>query len=282
MIIVVTGPTASGKTKLSEKLAKKYNGIIVNADSMQIYKKLDIGTAKVKKEEMEDVPHYLFDICNPEDDYSVYDYQRDARKIIEDNKDKTIILVGGTGLYIKAALFDYKFEEQLEKKTYDDLTNEELYNMAKDKGFDIHINNRRRLINALNKNEVTNNKNDLLYDAIFIGLKPDRNTLYEKINNRVDEMIEDGLLNEVETLYKEYGNVKSLKSGIGYKEIIEYLDGNINLDTAIELIKKRSRHYAKRQFTWFNNQMNMKWFKTDYNNFDNTIKEVIEYLEVNK
>ena len=282
MIIVVTGPTASGKTKLSEKLAKKYNGIIVNADSMQIYKKLDIGTAKVKKEEMEDVPHYLFDICNPEDDYSVYDYQIDARKIIEDNKDKTIILVGGTGLYIKAALFDYKFEEQTEKNTYDDLTNEELYNMAKDKGFDIHINNRRRLINALNKNEVTNNKNDLLYDAIFIGLKPDRNILYEKINNRVDEMIEDGLLNEVETLYKEYGNVKSLKSGIGYKEIIEYLDGKINLDTAIELIKKRSRHYAKRQFTWFNNQMNMKWFKTDYNNFDNTIKEVIEYLEVNK
>lgn len=282
MIIVVTGPTASGKTKLSEKLAKKYNGIIVNADSMQIYKKLDIGTAKVKKEEMEDVPHYLFDICNPEDDYSVYDYQRDARKIIENNRDKTIILVGGTGLYIKAALFDYKFEEQTEKNTYDDLTNEELYNMAKDKGFDIHINNRRRLINALNKNEVTNNKNDLLYDAIFIGLKPDRNTLYEKINNRVDEMIEDGLLNEVETLYKEYGNVKSLKSGIGYKEIIEYIDGNINLDTAIELIKKRSRHYAKRQFTWFNNQMNMKWFKTDYNNFDNTIKEVIKYLEVNK
>lgn len=282
MIIVVTGPTASGKTKLSEKLAKKYNGIIVNADSMQIYKKLDIGTAKVKKEEMEDVPHYLFDICNPEDDYSVYDYQRDARKIIEDNKDKTIILVGGTGLYIKAALFDYKFEEQTEKNTYDDLTNEELYNMAKDKGFDIHINNRRRLINALNKNEVTNNKNDLLYDAIFIGLKPDRNILYEKINNRVDEMIEEGLLNEVETLYKEYGNVKSLKSGIGYKEIIEYLDGEITLDTAIELIKKRSRHYAKRQFTWFNNQMNMKWFKTDYNNFDNTIKEVIEYLEVNK
>ena len=282
MIIVVTGPTASGKTKLSEKLAKKYNGIIVNADSMQIYKKLDIGTAKVKKEEMEDVPHYLFDICNPEDDYSVYDYQRDARKIIENNRDKTIILVGGTGLYIKAALFDYKFEEQTEKNTYDDLTNEELYNMAKDKGFDIHINNRRRLINALNKNEVTNNKNDLLYDAIFIGLKPDRNILYEKINNRVDEMIEEGLLNEVETLYKEYGNVKSLKSGIGYKEIIEYLDGEITLDTAIELIKKRSRHYAKRQFTWFNNQMNMKWFKTDYNNFDNTIKEVIEYLEVNK
>ena len=120
MIIVVTGPTASGKTKLSEKLAKKYNGIIVNADSMQIYKKLDIGTAKVKKEEMEDVPHYLFDICNPEDDYSVYDYQRDARKIIENNRDKTIILVGGTGLYIKAALFDYKFEEQTEKNTYDD------------------------------------------------------------------------------------------------------------------------------------------------------------------
>ena len=150
MIIVVTGPTASGKTKLSEKLAKKYNGIIVNADSMQIYKKLDIGTAKVKKEEMEDVPHYLFDICNPEDDYSVYDYQIDARKIIEDNKDKTIILVGGTGLYIKAALFDYKFEEQTEKNTYDDLTNEELYNMAKDKGFDIHINNNHHTLFCLN------------------------------------------------------------------------------------------------------------------------------------
>ncbi len=279
MIIVVTGPTASGKTKLSEILAKKYNGIIINADSMQVYKKLDIGTAKVKKEEMEDVPHYLFDICNPEDEYSVYDYQRDARKIIDENKNKTIILVGGTGLYIKAALFDYKFEEQEEKETYDDLTNEELYNMAKEKGYDIHINNRRRLINALNKKEQSNNKNDLLYDAVFIGLKPDRSILYEKINNRVDEMIKEGLINEVETLYKEYGNVKSLKSGIGYKEIIDYLDGEVTFETAVELIKKRSRHYAKRQFTWFNNQMDMKWFKTDYDNFDNTIKEVNNYLE---
>ena len=281
MIIVVTGPTASGKTKLSEVLAKKYNGIIINADSMQVYKKLDIGTAKVKKDEMEDVPHYLFDICNPEDEYSVYDYQRDARKIIDENKNKTIILVGGTGLYIKAALFDYKFEEQEEKVTYDDLTNEELYNMAKEKGYDIHINNRRRLINALNKKEQSNNKNDLLYDAVFIGLKPDRSILYEKINNRVDEMIKEGLINEVETLYKEYGNVKSLKSGIGYKEIIDYIDGNVPLETAVELIKKRSRHYAKRQFTWFNNQMDMKWFKTDYDNFDNTIKEVNSYLEKN-
>ena len=279
MIIVVTGPTASGKTKLSEVLAKKYNGIIINADSMQVYKKLDIGTAKVKKDEMEDVPHYLFDICNPEDEYSVYDYQRDARKIIDENKNKTIILVGGTGLYIKAALFDYKFEEQEEKVTYDDLTNEELYNMAKEKGYDIHINNRRRLINALNKKEQSNNKNDLLYDAVFIGLKPDRSILYEKINNRVDEMIKEGLINEVETLYKEYGNIKSLKSGIGYKEIIDYIDGNVPLETAAELIKKRSRHYAKRQFTWFNNQMDMKWFKTDYDNFDNTIKEVNDYLE---
>ena len=281
MIIVVTGPTASGKTKLSEVLAKKYNGIIINADSMQVYKKLDIGTAKVKKDEMEDVPHYLFDICNPEDEYSVYDYQMDARKIIEDNKDKTIIFVGGTGLYIKAALFDYKFDKQEEKETYDDLTNEELYNMAKEKGYDIHINNRRRLINALNKKEQSNNKNDLLYDAVFIGLKPDRSILYEKINNRVDEMIKEGLINEVETLYKEYGNVKSLKSGIGYKEIIDYIDGNVPLETAVELIKKRSRHYAKRQFTWFNNQMDMKWFKTDYDNFDNTIKEVNSYLEKN-
>ena len=281
MIIVVTGPTASGKTKLSEVLAKKYNGIIINADSMQVYKKLDIGTAKVKKDEMEDVPHYLFDICNPEDEYSVYDYQRDARKIIDENKNKTIILVGGTGLYIKAALFDYKFEEQEEKVTYDDLTNEELYNMAKEKGYDIHINNRRRLINALNKKEQSNNKNDLLYDAVFIGLKPDRSILYEKINNRVDEMIKEGLINEVETLYKEYGNVKSLKSGIGYKEIIDYIDGDVPLETAVELIKKRSRHYAKRQFTWFNNQMDMKWFKTDYDNFDNTIKEVNNYLEKN-
>lgn len=281
MIIVVTGPTASGKTKLSEVLAKKYNGIIINADSMQVYKKLDIGTAKVKKDEMEDVPHYLFDICNPEDEYSVYDYQMDARKIINENKNKTIILVGGTGLYIKAALFDYKFDKQEEKETYDDLTNEELYNMAKEKGYDIHINNRRRLINALNKKEQSNNKNDLLYDAVFIGLKPDRSILYEKINNRVDEMIKEGLINEVETLYKEYGNVKSLKSGIGYKEIIDYIDGNVPLETAVELIKKRSRHYAKRQFTWFNNQMNMKWFKTDYDNFDNTIKEVNSYLEKN-
>ena len=285
MIYVVCGPTGVGKTKLSVMLAKKYNGIVVNADSMQVYKYLDIGTAKVTESEKEGVPHLLFDIVNPDKLYTVFDYQRDLRKVIEENKDKNIILVGGSGLYIKAGLYDYKFAlEEENQNTYDDLDNETLYKMVKelDENTDIHVNNRKRLIRRLNQKCVSNEGNKLLYDAIFIGLTTSRDKLYERINKRVDEMIKDGLIDEVKSLYEKNIRSKAIMTGIGYKELYDYFDSKISLEDAIDLIKKRSRHYAKRQYTWFNNQMDIKWFDVDFNNFDNTFKSVVKYIEENK
>ena len=285
MIYVVCGPTGVGKTKLSVMLAKKYNGIVVNADSMQVYKYLDIGTAKVTESEKEGIPHLLFDIVNPDELYTVFDYQRDLRKVIEENKDKNIILVGGSGLYIKAGLYDYKFAFEEEKQnTYDDLDNETLYKMVKelDENTDIHVNNRKRLIRRLNQKCVSSEGNKLLYDAIFIGLTTSRDKLYERINKRVDEMVNDGLIDEVKSLYDKNIRSKAIMTGIGYKELYDYFDSKISLEDAIDLIKKRSRHYAKRQYTWFNNQMNIKWFDVDFNNFDNTFKSVVKYIEENK
>ena len=285
MIYVVCGPTGVGKTKLSVMLAKKYNGIVVNADSMQVYKYLDIGTAKVTESEKEGVPHLLFDIVNPDELYTVFDYQKDLRKVIEENKDKNIILVGGSGLYIKAGLYDYKFALEEEKQnTYDELDNETLYKMVKelDENTDIHVNNRKRLIRRLNQKCVSSEGNKLLYDAIFIGLTTSRDKLYDRINKRVDEMVDDGLIDEVKSLYDKNIRSKAIMTGIGYKELYDYFDSKISLEEAIDLIKKRSRHYAKRQYTWFNNQMDIKWFDVDFNNFDNTFKSVVKYIEENK
>ena len=282
MIICVTGPTGVGKTKLSIALAKEFNGIIVNADAMQVYKELNIGTAKIKEEEKENIPHYLFDICEVEDNYTVFDYQKDARKIIEENKEKNIIFVGGTGLYLKAALYDYKFtEETNEKETYDELTNEELYELAnkKNKEHGIHINNRKRLIRYLNKEDIDIPKSLPLYDAIYIGLTTDRETLYEKINTRVDKMIEEGLLDEVKKLYDKILRCKSINTGIGYKELYKYFDNELSLEEAIDLIKKNSRNYAKRQYTFFNNQLPVKYFETNYNDFNKTEQDVISYIK---
>lgn len=284
MIICILGPTGVGKTKLSECLAEKYNAIVVNADAMQIYKELNIGTAKIKPEEMSKQEHFLFDIKKPDEDYSVYDYQKDVRNILDSNKGKNIILVGGTGLYVKAGLYNYEFSEQTNKETYDDYTNEELYKMLEEKGLtdEVHINNRKRMISKLNSSPNNNLKDELLYDnVIMIGLTTNRDNLYKIIDDRVDKMMKEGLLQEVETLYKKYGKVKSLNTGIGYKELIDYIDGNITLDNAIDLIKQRSRHYAKRQYTWFNNQMNITWFNTNYSDFDKTIEKVEKFIDKN-
>jgi tRNA dimethylallyltransferase len=283
MIICIVGPTGVGKTKLSFRLAKKYKGIVINADASQVYKKMNIGTAKIKESEKEGIDHYLFDIKEVDEDYTVADYQKDLRSIIDNNKEKNIILVGGSGLYISAGLYDYKFDS-IDKKDYSKYSNEELYNMCLeiDNNIDIHKNNRRRLEMFLNKNGILNKDAKLLYkDTIFIGLTTDRENLYNIINNRVDEMIKDGLEREVYNLYQEYGNTKSLNTSIGYKELIRYFNKEISLEDAIELIKKNSRHLAKRQYTWFNNKMNIKWFNTDYNNFNNTCNEVVEYIEKN-
>ena len=290
-VIVITGPTAVGKTKLSIELAKRYNGEIINADAVQVYKGLDIGSAKVTEEEKEDIPHHLFDIKEVDEEYTIYHYQKDCRKLIKEvqGRGKTPILVGGTSLYIKAALYDYKLTEEKETNTYDNLTDEELYNklLEVDKDIVIDKNNRRRLIRALNyykennKSINTNTTNKLLYDAIFIGLTTDRRILYDKINTRVDIMIKDGLLNEVKAFYDKNVRTKPLLNAIGYREIYSYFDGNISLEEATDKIKQNSRHYAKRQYTFFNHQLPIVWFETNYNNFNNTVEEVIDYIENN-
>lgn len=282
MILCIVGPTGVGKTKLSIELAKHYNAIIVNGDSMQVYKELNIGTAKVREDEKAGIKHLLFDIVNPDEMYTVYDYQKDLRNILNNNKDKNIIIVGGTGLYLKAGLYNYIFsEEENINNNYENKTNEELYEMVikKDKNSDIHINNRKRMIRFLNRKENIKDKNKLLYDVKFIGLTTNRDILYDRINKRVDIMIKDGLINEVKSLYDKNIRSKAIMTGIGYKELYEYFDNKISLESAIELIKSRSRKYAKRQYTWFNNQMDVKWFDVNFEEFNKTINEVLEYIE---
>ena len=288
-IIVITGPTGVGKTKLSVNLAKKLDAEIINADSMQIYKDLNIGTAKITEEEKESIPHHLFDIKNINEDYSIYDYQIDARNKIEEitSRDKQVIFVGGTGLYIKSALYDYKLNKENINDNYDNLSCEELYNelIKLDKDIIIDRNNKRRLIRALNyykenNKSISNNKTDkLLYDVIMIGLTTSRDKLYNIINSRVDKMIDDGLIDEVKYFYDNKIYTKPLINGIGYKELYKYFNNEITLDEAVELIKKNSRHYAKRQYTFFNNQLNIKWFDVDFDTFDNTINDVYNYIK---
>lgn len=290
-VIVITGPTAVGKTKLSIEIAKKYHGEIINADAVQVYKGLDIGSAKVTEEEKENIPHHLFDIKEVDEEYTIYHYQQDARKIIEDiqKRGKTPILVGGTGLYIKSALYDYKLSKEKESEMYEDLTTEELYNnlLKVDKDIIIDKNNRRRLIRALNyykeNNEsINNNKtNKQLYNTIFIGLTTDRKELYNRINKRVDTMMKNGLLEEVKSFYDKGIKTKPLLNGIGYKELYKYLEGNYTYEEAVEKIKQNSRHYAKRQYTFFNHQLPIVWFETDFANFNNTIEKVSNYIKNN-
>lgn len=280
MILVICGPTGVGKTKLSILLAKRYNGIIINADACQFYQGMDIGTAKIKESEKEGIKHYLLDNLTINDEYNIWDFQKEGRKIIEDNKDKNIIIVGGSGLYLSALLYDYKYKKQKEIDL-SKYSNEELYEKVIKINPEANIDqfNRRRLENYLKTGNVNAEKPKLLYDALFIGLTTDRNFLYNKIDTRVDEMLKNGLLNEVKKLYTINPNSRILNSAIGYKEVIKYLNNEISLDECINLIKKNSRHYAKRQYTWFNNKMNIKWFNTNYSNFNLTTDEVVNYIE---
>lgn len=281
MILAIIGPTAVGKTKLSIELAKKYNAIIINCDAMQVYQGLDIGTAKATLEEQEGIPHELLGFVFVTQNYTVYDYQKDARKLLEKYQGRNIIFVGGTGLYLKSALYDYRFYEETTTNSYDNLTNEELYNLAlaKDKNMNIHPNNRKRLVRFLNKKVQEYVEPKPLYDFKIIGLTTSRYILYDKINKRVDVMFQNGLLTEVKSFYDQGIRSKALATGIGYKELYQYFDNKITLDEAKELIKKNSRHYAKRQYTFFNHQLDVKWFDTNYEDFSKTIKEVENYIE---
>ena len=281
MILAIIGPTAVGKTKLSIELAKKYNAIIINCDAMQVYQGLDIGTAKATLEEQEGIPHELLDFVPVTQNYTVYDYQKDARKLLEKYQGRNIIFVGGTGLYLKSTLYDYRFYEETTTNSYDNLTNEELYNLAlaKDKNMNIHPNNRKRLVRFLNKEVQEYVEPKPLYDFKIIGLTTSRDILYDKINKRVDVMFQNGLLTEVKSFYDQGIHSKALETGIGYKELYQYFDNKITLDEAKELIKKNSRHYAKRQYTFFNHQLDVKWFNTNYEDFSKTINEVEDYIE---
>ena len=289
MIICIVGPTGVGKTKLSIELSKKLNGEVINADSTQVYRGMDIATAKVTEDEKENIPHHLFDIKEIDENYTVYDYQKDCRLKIDEilKKGKTPIIVGGTGLYIKAALYDYKFEEENEiVNEYLEYSNEELYNklLNIDPNTLIHKNNRKRVVRALNyydKNNkiISSEKTDkLLYDVLFIGLTTDREILYNRINKRVDIMVENGLIEEAKKIYDTNIISKAVLTPIGYKELFEYFDGNITLEEALELIKQRSRKYAKRQDTWNNHQFDVNWFNVDFNNFESTVNDILNFI----
>ena len=286
-IIVIVGPTGVGKTKMSIELAKRFDAEIINGDSVSIYKELNICSAKPSIKEREGIVHHLIDIKDPSEDYTVYDYQKDVRSLIEDinSRGKRIIIVGGTGLYIKAALYDYKFTDGTTYNDYNNLSNEELLDRInkydiKDK---LEVNNRKRLVRLLNKlennEELTYNKDKLLYPIKVIGLTTNRDLLYERINKRVDIMIENGLLDEINSLKDKYMDSRVLNTGIGYKEFYEYLYSNKSLDRVIAEIKQDSRRFAKRQYTFFNHQFKTKWFDVNFDNFNETIDDVVDYIK---
>ena len=291
MILVIVGPTGVGKTQLSLALAKKYQAEIINADSMQVYRGLNIGTAKIKEEEKENIPHHLFDICDIQDFYTVFDYQKDARETIAaiNKRGKNIIFVGGTGLYVKAALFNYQFQKGTTYHSYEEWTNEAILNKIQTYQVDVlpHINNRKRLVRLLNKleneEEISQNENELLYqDVYFIALKAERTLLYDRIEKRVDQMFDEGLVEEVKQFKAYFSTSKALQTGIGYKEFIPYFEGTCTLEDVKETIKKNTRHYAKRQETFFKHQLPCHEVLVNFDHFQETIETVEQWIEAEK
>jgi len=293
-LIVIVGPTAVGKTSLSLAIAKHFDAEVISADAMQFYKGLDIGTAKIQSTEMQGIKHHLIDFLNPEDSFSVADYQNRVREKIKElkNEKKNIVIVGGSGLYLQAALYDYDFSgEKRSSETYElyqDQTNQELHELLMELnpeiGETVHPNNRRRLLRSLEiaKDKtlgyLNKGKHPLYPEMTLIGLNLDRSKLYDLINQRVDAMFEKGLVEEVRYFYDAKVHSQSLMA-IGYKELYLYFDGLISLEESIELIKLHSRRYAKRQLTWFHNKMEIEWFVSDLEHFDNTVNEVIDYIK---
>ncbi|GLB59255.1 tRNA (adenosine(37)-N6)-dimethylallyltransferase MiaA [Cytobacillus sp. NCCP-133] len=305
-VVVLIGPTAVGKTKLSILLAKKYNAEIISGDSMQIYKCMDIGTAKIKKEEMENIPHHLIDIRNPEDPFSVAEFQEMVRSKVSEitSKGKLPMIVGGTGLYIQSVIYDYQFSETPSDEEFRNILerraeqegNGALYKELTDidpaSAENIHPHNVRRVIRALEIYHCTgktmseyqkNQSPELLYDTALIGLAMDREKLYERINLRVDIMMEEGLIEEVKSLFdQELKDCQSIQA-IGYKELYEYFNGRVSLEDAIGNLKQNSRRFAKRQLTWFRNKMNVEWFDmsntADPNEFEKKFAEISAHIE---
>ncbi|MBJ8325452.1 tRNA (adenosine(37)-N6)-dimethylallyltransferase MiaA [Streptococcus pacificus] len=285
-IIVILGPTAIGKTALGIKLAKKYKGEIISGDSQQVYRQLNIGTAKVTKKEQEEVKHYLIDEVDASDNYSVFDFVTAAKKAIQSisEKGKIPIIVGGTGLYLQSLLEGYHLggeinqQELSEYRRYlSEFSDDQLFSMVEKENLSIRELNRRRAIRAL---EIAKFGQDLenqppQYDALLIGLNDEREKLYERINQRVDQMMSQGLLEEAKWLYDTYPNVQATK-GIGYKEFFPYFEGKESLDDAVNHLKQNTRRFAKRQLTWFKNRMNVSFFQVNDNNVFERIEQEVE------
>lgn len=300
-LIILTGPTAVGKTKSSIGLAKAVNGEIISADSMQIYKHMDIGSAKIRPQEMEGIPHYLVDVLEPDEEFNVVRFQKMAKKAMEHiyAKGKIPIVVGGTGFYIQALLYDIDFTDNEEDNTY----RKELEKLAEEKGCEylhkelrkidpksadeIHANNIKRVIRALEFFHQTGQKisehnekeraKESPYIFRYFVLTDDREVLYDRINRRVDVMLEEGLVQEVMSL-KEKGYTRDMVSmqGLGYKEILSYLDGECTLEEAIYILKRDTRHFAKRQLTWFRRERDVTW--VDKRQFDRDENRILDYM----
>lgn len=299
-VIVVIGPTSVGKTKMGVALAKALNGEVISGDSMQIYRQMNIGTAKTTSDEMEGIVHHCLDILEPWENYSVHDFQKTVRQKISEitQRGHVPIIVGGTGLYIKAALYDYEFEETEDnhdviKEKYKNYDNERLYQhlllIDEESAKILHPNNRRRVLRAIEifentgkkKSDMINQQEHIcLYDAYFVGLTLPRDILYDRINRRVDLMKDAGLKEEMERLYHQglNRNHQSMKA-IGYKEWFDYYDGLVDEKMVYDNIKKHSRQYAKRQYTWFKNQFDVHWYDVDLSNFNHTINNVLDDLK---
>lgn len=282
-VIVIAGPTASGKTSLSVALAKQINGEIVSCDSMQIYKDMTIGTAKATKEEQEGIPHYLIDFVSPDERYTVSDFTKDAKKAIEEilSKGKTPILVGGTGLYIDSLIYEIDYPEiktdDAYRKYLEQIVEKEgletLYNQAcsidEEAMKKISPNDKKRILRVLEiyhdtgktktQQEIESRKNEVPYDYKVFAIDMPREILYERIEKRVDIMLEQGLIKEVEDLLKKYFEFPTAMQGLGYKEVRQYLEGKLTKEEMIEVLKKETRHYAKRQLTWFRKNKETVW-----------------------
>ena len=298
-VIVICGPTASGKTALSIELAKKINGEIVSCDSMQIYKEMNIGTAKPTKEEMQGIKHYMIDIISPDERYSVADYKKQAKEAIKEilSKGKVPIVVGGTGLYVDSLIyeidypeieFDEKYREELEQEV-EERGLEALYEKAKEIDEEaikkISSNDKKRILrileiyHATGKNkteqEKESRKTPVEFDYKVFALNMDREKLYERINKRVDLMIENGLIEEVENIYKKYNKFPTAMQGLGYKEVVQYLEKRLTKEEMIEKIKQETRKFAKRQLTWFRKNKETIWLNAD-DTIQNNIKIILE------
>jgi len=301
IVIIIGGPTASGKSKLGVELAKKINGEIVSADSMQIYKDMNIGTAKITNEEMEEIRHYMIDFLSPEEKYSVSEYKKDAEEAIEKiiEKGKTPIIVGGTGLYIDSLIYGIEFAHEEIDETY----REELNKIADEGNLDtlykkaleidpiamekISPNDKKRIIRVLEiyhktgmtktEQDIKSREKEIKYDYKVFAIDMNREVLYDRINKRVDLMLESGLIEEVASLTKKYKNIQTAMQGLGYKEVVEYLNGIVNKEEMIENIKRKSRNYAKRQLTWLRKNKETIWLNGE-SSTDENINKVLKEI----